>query len=239
MMDDISTAPEGSIILLHGCAHNPTGIDPTPDQWAKLAELCIAKKHFPWFDVAYQGFATGSLDTDAFAPRLFVEKGMEILVCQSYSKNLGLYGERVGAIVLVSHSQEAASRVLSNFKRIARAVYSNPPAHGARIAAEIVNDKELFAGWKKEMGEMAGRIVRMRTELRAALEARMPAKSWSFITSQIGMFSFTGLSPAQVDHMAAKWFVFMTRDGRISMAGLNSKSVDRLADAIVDSVTNC
>ena len=127
MKEDISKAPEGSVILLHGCAHNPTGIDPTPSQWAELAQICIEKKHLPWFDVAYQGFATGSLDTDAFAPRLFVEKGLEILVCQSYSKNLGLYGERVGAIVMVCETQDAANRVLSNLKRIARAVYSNPP----------------------------------------------------------------------------------------------------------------
>lgn len=167
--------------------------------------------------------------------RLFVEKGLEILVCQSYSKNLGLYGERVGAIVMVCENKDAASRVLSNFKRIARAVYSNPPTYGAKIAAEIVNDKDLFAEWKKEMGEMAGRISRVRGELRAALEARMPSKDWTFVTSQIGMFSFTGLNPSQVDNMTNKWFVFMTKDGRISLAGLNSKSVNRLADAIVDS----
>ena len=185
-----------------------------------------------------QGFATGSLDKDAFAPRLFVERGLEILVCQSYSKNLGLYGERTGAIVLVCHAKEVAERVLSSWKRIARAIYSNPPTHGARIAAEIVNDKDLFAQWKAEMEQMSGRINRMRGELKAALESRLPSKNWSFITSQIGMFSYTGLSPAQVDHMTNKWFVFMTKDGRISMAGLNSKSVDRLADAIVDSITN-
>ena len=235
MKEDISKAPEGSVILLHGCAHNPTGIDPTPSQWAELAQICIEKKHLPWFDVAYQGFATGSLDTDAFAPRLFVEKGLEILVCQSYSKNLGLYGERVGAIVMVCETQDAANRVLSNLKRIARAVYSNPPTFGARIAAEIVNDKALFAEWKSEMGEMAGRIARVREELKTALDARLPSKDWSFVTSQIGMFSFTGLNPAQVENMTNKWFVFMTKDGRISLAGLNSKSVNRLADAIVDS----
>jgi aspartate aminotransferase len=136
-----------------------------------------------------------------------------------------LYGERVGAVVMVCGDEDTASRVLSNLKRIARAIYS----------AGIVNDKELFAEWKKEMGEMAGRILRVRGELRSALEKRDPAKDWAFVTSQIGMFSFTGLNPAQVDNMINKWFVFMTKDGRISLAGLNSKSVNRLADAIVDS----
>ncbi|GAX73929.1 hypothetical protein CEUSTIGMA_g1379.t1 [Chlamydomonas eustigma] len=238
MMEDISAAPDGSIILLHGCAHNPTGIDPNPEQWSQIADLCIKKKHIPFFDVAYQGFATGSLDADAAAPRLFVDKGLEVMVSQSYSKNLGLYGERVGAMVMIVGSKDVAERVLSQLKRIARAMYSNPPTYGARIAAEIVNDADMFGEWKTEMAGMAGRINRVRGELRAALESKYPGKDWSFVTSQIGMFSFTGLSPAQVDNMTKKWHIYMTKDGRISLAGLNSAKVGYLADAMVDSFKN-
>lgn len=238
MTEDLKAAPNGSVVVLHGCAHNPTGIDPTPEQWEAIAELCIEKGHLPFFDVAYQGFATGDLDRDAFAPRLFVSKGMEIMVAQSYSKNLGLYGERVGALNVVVSDAETAKRVLSQLKRIARAMYSNPPTHGARIAAEVICDPELFAAWNVEMGEMAGRIATVRGALQQQLQDLYPAKDWGFITRQIGMFSFTGLNPQQVDNMTNKHFVFMTRDGRISLAGLNLAKCEYLANAIVDSVKN-
>lgn len=238
MMEDITAAPDGSIILLHGCAHNPTGIDPTPEQWQQIADLCKAKGHMPFFDVAYQGFATGDLDKDAFAPRLFVKNGLEIMVAQSYSKNLGLYGERVGALNVVLSDANAAKAVLSQLKRLARALWSNPPTHGARIAAEVVGDAGMFEQWKGEMALMAGRIAGVRGELQAALEKRCPDKDWSFITQQIGMFSFTGMTPQQVDNMTNKHAVFMTRDGRISLAGLSSSKVDYLADAMVESIRN-
>eukprot|EP00199_Chlamydomonas_sp_CCMP681_P000501 CAMPEP_0119108176 /NCGR_PEP_ID=MMETSP1180-20130426/13508_1 /TAXON_ID=3052 ORGANISM="Chlamydomonas cf sp, Strain CCMP681" /NCGR_SAMPLE_ID=MMETSP1180 /ASSEMBLY_ACC=CAM_ASM_000741 /LENGTH=431 /DNA_ID=CAMNT_0007093765 /DNA_START=35 /DNA_END=1330 /DNA_ORIENTATION=+ len=237
MTEDLSKAPDGSVVLLHGCAHNPTGVDPTPEQWKQIAELCIKKNHTPYFDIAYQGFATGDLDKDAFAPRLFVDMGLEVFVSQSYSKNLGLYGERVGATCTVCKDADSAKRVLSQMKRIARAIWSNPPLHGARIAAEVVNDPAMFEEWKTEMRGMAGRIARVRGELRAALEQKNPKKDWSFITKQIGMFSFTGLSPKQVENMTNKHFIFMTKDGRISLAGLNTAKVDYLATAIVDSFT--
>jgi aspartate aminotransferase len=238
MMADLEAAPDGTVVLLHGCAHNPTGVDPTREQWAAIADLCARKRHLPFFDVAYQGFATGDLDTDAYAPRLFVERGLETVVAQSYSKNLGLYGERVGALNFVLADADAAARVLSQLKRIARALWSNPPTHGARIAAEVVGDPAMFEEWKREMAMMAGRIAKVRGELQAALEARAPARDWSFITRQIGMFSYTGMTTAQVDNMTNKHAVFMTRDGRISLAGLSSAKVDYLADAIVDSFAN-
>ncbi|KAI8473711.1 MAG: aspartate aminotransferase [Monoraphidium minutum] len=239
MTADLEAAPNGSIILLHGCAHNPTGVDPTPEQWQAIADLCKRKGHLPFFDVAYQGFATGDLDKDAFAPRLFVDSGLEVVVAQSYSKNLGLYGERVGALNFVLNDAESSKRVLSQLKRIARALWSNPPTHGARIAAEVVGDAGMFEEWKAEMAGMAGRIAQVRGELRAALEKRMADKDWSFVTKQIGMFSYTGMSPQQVDNMTNKHAVYMTRDGRISLAGLSSAKVNYLADAIVDSVRNC
>ncbi|WIA08502.1 hypothetical protein OEZ85_007936 [Tetradesmus obliquus] len=238
MVEDLTAAPDGSIVLLHGCAHNPTGVDPTPQQWQEIADLCKAKGHMPFFDVAYQGFATGDLDKDAFAPRLFVDNGLEVMVAQSYSKNLGLYGERVGALNVVLSDADAAKSVLSQLKRLARAIWSNPPTHGARIAAEVVGDADMFELWKSEMAGMAGRIAKVRGELQAALESRCPDRDWSFITKQIGMFSFTGMTPQQVDNMTNKHAVFMTRDGRISLAGLSSSKVAYLADAIVDSVRN-
>ena len=140
-MADLSAAPEGSVIVLHGCAHNPTGVDPTLAQWSVIADLCIARRFVPFFDVAYQGFATGDLEGDAAAPRLFASRGMELFVAQSYSKNLGLYAERIGALNLLSAGVPEAGRALSQLKRIARAQYSNPPVHGARLVAEIVGDR--------------------------------------------------------------------------------------------------
>lgn len=222
-----------------GCAHNPTGVDPTHDQWAAIADVCERKKHLPFFDVAYQGFASGSLDVDAWAPRYFAhDRGLEILVAQSYSKNLGLYAERVGALNFVLADAGAATRALSQAKRIARAIISNPPVHGARIAAAVVDDPKLFARWNEEMGEMAGRIAKVRSELKKELDAACPSRDWSHVTRQIGMFSFTGLTPAQVDRMTAQHHVYMTRDGRISLAGLPSAKCKYLAAAIADSVAN-
>ncbi|KAJ9167681.1 hypothetical protein P3X46_019295 [Hevea brasiliensis] len=239
MIADLKAAPEGSFILLHGCAHNPTGIDPTPEQWEKIADVIQEKNHIPFFDVAYQGFASGSLDADAASVRLFAARGMELLVAQSYSKNLGLYAERIGAINVICSSVDAAARVKSQLKRLARPMYSNPPVHGARIVANVVGDPTLFDEWKAEMDMMAGRIKGVRQKLFDSLSAKdKSGKDWSFILKQIGMFSFTGLNKAQSENMTNKWHVYMTKDGRISLAGLNLAKCEYLADAIVDSYHN-
>ncbi|KAK9805264.1 hypothetical protein WJX72_009822 [[Myrmecia] bisecta] len=238
MVKDIREAPEGSVIVLHGCAHNPTGVDPTKDQWKQMADLCIEKNHLPFFDVAYQGFASGSLDEDAYAPRYFASRGIEIMIAQSYSKNLGLYGERVGALNFVLSDKETATRVLSQLKRIARALYSNPPVHGARIVAEVVGNPDMFEEWKEEMQGMAGRIKTVRQELHDHLKEIHPERDWSFILRQIGMFSFTGLTPKQVENMTNKHHIYMTKDGRISLAGLSSAKAGYLAKAMDDSVRN-
>ncbi|XP_047342143.1 aspartate aminotransferase, chloroplastic [Impatiens glandulifera] len=239
MVSDIKSAPEGSFILLHGCAHNPTGIDPTPEQWNKIADVIEEKGHIPFFDVAYQGFASGSLDADASSVRSFAARGLELFVAQSYSKNLGLYAERIGAINVVCSSSDAAVRVKSQLKRIARPMYSNPPVHGARIVANVVGDPTLFNEWKEEMELMAGRIKNVRKELYDSLCAKdKSGKDWSFILKQIGMFSFTGLNKAQSDNMTDKWHIYMTKDGRLSLAGLSSAKCEYLADAIIDSYHN-
>lgn len=239
MCEDLSGAPSGSVVLLHGCAHNPTGIDPTKEQWKKICEICQSKGLLPFFDVAYQGFATGSLEEDAYAPRFFAEQGMEFIVAQSYSKNLGLYAERIGGLNFVVNSSDVAKRVLSQLKKLARPMYSNPPVHGARIVSEVVSDPAMFKAWKGEMEEMAGRIKSVRKVLYDHLVKLMPEKDWSFVTSQIGMFSFTGLNPAQVENMTGKHHIYMTKDGRISLAGLPSSKAEYLANAIVDSFKNC
>ena len=192
----------------------------------------------PFFDVAYQGFASGDLETDAASVRLFAERGIEFFCAQSYSKNLGLYAERIGAINAVLSDSEYATKTLSQLNRIARAMYSNPPVHGARIASTVINDESLFARWNEEMREMAGRIKAVRKTLYGELVALNPDKDWSFVTSQIGMFSFTGLSEKQVLNMTDKHAIYMTKDGRISLAGLSQEMCAYLANAIDDSFKN-
>ncbi|KAH9798912.1 Aspartate aminotransferase [Citrus sinensis] len=230
MIADIK-APGGSFILLHGCAHNPTGIDPTPEQWEKIADVIQEKNHIPFFDVAYQGFASGSLDNDASSVRLFATRGMELLVAQSYSK-------KPWSLCRKDWSNECCL-VKSQLKRLARPMYSNPPVHGARIVANVVGNPALFDEWKAEMEMMAGRIKNVRQKLFDSLSAKdKSGKDWSFILRQIGMFSFTGLNKAQSDNMTNKWHVYMTKDGRISLAGLSLAKCEYLADAIIDSYHN-
>eukprot|EP00245_Coleochaete_scutata_P001620 TRINITY_DN11_c0_g1_i1.p1 TRINITY_DN11_c0_g1~~TRINITY_DN11_c0_g1_i1.p1 ORF type:complete len:489 (+),score=93.14 TRINITY_DN11_c0_g1_i1:132-1598(+) len=239
MIEDIKAAPKGSVILLHGCAHNPTGIDPTPEQWEIIADVIVEKGHVSFFDVAYQGFASGDLNQDASSVRRFVQRGMEMFVAQSYSKNLGLYAERIGAINVITSAPDVATRVKSQLKRLARPIWSNPPVHGARIVADVVGDAALFEEWNGEMQEMAGRIKKVRKELYDFLSSKdKSGKDWSFVLSQIGMFSFTGLNPAQVENMTSKHHIYMTKDGRISLAGLSSAKAEYLADAIIDSFYN-
>lgn len=237
MCEDLKSAPDGSVILLHACAHNPTGVDPTKEQWATIRAIIRSKGHLPFFDSAYQGFASGSLDEDAFAVRLFVEDGGECVISQSYAKNLGLYGERVGALSIVCSCPSVISRVESQLKLVIRPMYSNPPAYGARIVAAILSDRQLFQEWTVELSGMAHRIIRMRQELYDALQARGTPGDWTHILKQIGMFTFTGLSKAQVAMMTRDFHIYMTSDGRISMAGLNSRTVPHLADAIHAAVT--
>jgi len=232
----LSEAPEHSIVLLHACAHNPTGVDPTPAQWREIAELMAAKKHFPFFDCAYQGFASGDLDRDAGAIRFFIEQGFELVIAQSFAKNLGLYGERAGAFHFVAApSNEATSitsRVASQLAILQRSEISNPPIYGARIAATVLNDTALFAEWKENLKTMSGRVITMRKVLREKLEELGTPGTWNHITDQIGMFSFTGLSEKQVLQLRDEFHIYMTKNGRISMAGLNTKNVEYFAKAV-------
>lgn len=225
LLDDLSSIPKKSMVLLHACAHNPTGVDPTPDQWKMIAEVMKKNELFPFFDMAYQGFASGDADKDAFALRYFVEQDFELVLAQSFAKNMGLYGERVGAFSLVTASPEEKKRVDSQIKIVVRPLYSNPPVHGARIASEIMGDEKLNAQWLGEVKGMADRIIAMRSLLRENLEKLGSSRSWTHITSQIGMFCYSGLTPEQVDDLRFKHSVYLTRDGRISMAGVTTKNV--------------
>jgi len=239
MISALTSAPEGSIILLHACAHNPTGVDPTREQWMQIAKVMRKNKLFPFFDCAYQGFASGSLAQDGWAINHFVEQGFELMIAQSYAKNFGLYGERAGCFHFVAapsaSAQDEVARVGSQLAILQRSEISNPPAYGARIASLVLNDPKLFAQWEEDLRTMSGRIIEMRKALRDKLEGMGTPGTWSHITDQIGMFSFTGLSEQQVQRLREQFHVYMTKNGRISMAGLNTNNVDYFAKA-VDSV---
>lgn len=236
MKKALADAPEQSIVLLHVCAHNPTGVDPTQDQWAEIADLLAKKRHFPFFDCAYQGFASGSLSKDNAAVRLFTERGFEFLVCQSFAKNFGLYGERAGCFHFVTgpstDADKTISRIASQLAILQRSEISNPPLYGARIVSTVLNDAALFKEWEENLTEMSGRIITMRKTLRSKLEELGTPGTWNHITDQIGMFSFTGLSESQVLKLREDAHVYMTKNGRISMAGLNTRNVDYFAKAV-------
>lgn len=232
LTQDLAAVPEKSIILLHACAHNPTGVDPEPEQWKILSEVVKQKKLFPFFDMAYQGFASGDLEKDSAAVRLFIKDGHHIALAQSYAKNMGLYGERVGAFTLLTASKEESAKVMSQLKILIRPMYSNPPINGARIVNEILGDAELKKEWLKDVKGMADRIISVRTQLRDNLEKNGSSRNWTHITNQIGMFCYTGLKAPEVEKLTKEHSVYLTKDGRISMAGVTSKNVEYLAHAI-------
>lgn len=185
MIADLKAAPAKSIVLLHACAHNPTGIDPTPEQWKEISQVVKEKEHYPFFDMAYQGFASGNADKDAFPIRQFISDGHGLVLCQSFAKNMGLYGERVGAFSVVCDSAEEKKRVDSQIKILIRPFYSNPPIHGARIASEILNDPALNKQWLGEVKGMADRIIEMRALLKKHLEELGSKHNWDHITQQV------------------------------------------------------
>jgi len=241
MLGRLREAPEGSIVLLHACAHNPTGVDPTKDEWKQIAEVMKEKKLFPFFDTAYQGFASGDLAHDAWAIRYFVEQGFELVVAESFAKNFGLYGERAGCFHFVGapapNAAEITKKVASQLAILQRSEISNPPAYGAKIASLCLNDPTLFAEWEDNLRTMSGRIIEMRKALYDKLVELKTPGDWTHIINQIGMFSFTGLTPAQVDKMIGEHHIYLTKNGRISMAGLNTKNIQYVAEAIHKVVT--
>ncbi|XP_074618232.1 aspartate aminotransferase, mitochondrial-like [Acropora palmata] len=231
-VEDILKIPENSVIVLHACAHNPTGVDPKEEEWKELSQVIKDRKLFPYFDMAYQGFASGDTDKDAWALRYFLQQGHNVMVAQSFAKNMGLYGERVGMVTVTCKSKEEAERVLSQIKILIRPMYSNPPIHGARVAGIVLSDPELRPQWEKEVKGMADRIISMRQQLVDNLKEEGSSHNWSHITDQIGMFCFTGLKPDQVERLTKEFSIYLTKDGRISIAGVSTGNVGYLAHAI-------
>jgi len=233
MKEDLNSAANGSIVLLHACAHNPTGVDPSQEQWKEISHIVKKKGMLPLFDMAYQGFASGDLDRDAWAVRHFIEDGHDgLVVTQSFAKNMGLYGERVGAVSFICANDKEAANVDSQVKIVVRPMYSNPPVYGARLASIVMNDATLNAQWRDDLKVMSGRISAMRKALVEGLKREGSTRNWSHITSQIGMFCFTGLTPEQCDKLTKEFHVYLTRNGRISIAGVTPKNVEYLAKAI-------
>nr|XP_002126101.1 aspartate aminotransferase, mitochondrial [Ciona intestinalis] len=231
-MEDLNKIPENSIVLFHACAHNPTGVDPKPENWKEMSSICKKRNLLPFFDMAYQGFASGDINKDASAMRLFVAEGHNVILAQSFAKNMGLYGERAGAFTVVCADQEEAARVESQIKILIRPMYSNPPCNGARIASTVLTTPELREQWLVEVKGMADRIISMRQQLVDNLKKEGSTRDWSHITDQIGMFCYTGLNPDQVGDLTKNHSVYLTKDGRISVAGVASGNVGYLAHAI-------
>lgn len=231
-LEDLNKIPEGHVIMLQACAHNPTGVDPSKDQWKEILQVVKKRKLFPFLDNAYQGFASGDIDRDAYAVRLFADAGVEFVVSQSYSKNMGLYGERVGALTFVVNDKEDLARIMSQLKVLIRRMYSNPPRYGAHVAAKVLNQPDLRALWLKEVKSMADRIIKMRSDLVTNLKKEGSSHNWQHITDQIGMFCYTGLNEEQVAKLTKEYSVYLTKDGRISVAGVSSTNNAYLANAL-------
>ncbi|XP_052098438.1 aspartate aminotransferase, cytoplasmic-like [Mytilus californianus] len=238
MLEDLNNAPERSVVILHGVAHNPTGVDPTKDQWVEIIKTCQAKNIFILVDIAYQGFATGDLDADAHLPRYLDRNNIEFMAAQSFSKNFGLYNERTGNLVVVCANSELKAKIRSQMELIIRTTWSNPPNHGARIVTTVLNNPANCAEWKEHIKEMASRIKQMRQMLHAKLKALGTPGNWDHIIQQIGMFSFTGLSPKQVEVMINKYHIYLLKEGgRINMCALTTSNIDYVAKSIHSVVT--
>ncbi len=229
---DISNMSPGSTIMLHGSCHNPTGIDPTQEQWQELSRLIKHHRIIPFFDIAYQGFI-GTLDEDARAIRYFASQGHEMLVAYSYSKSCALYGERMGALTVLAQHEEAARKIGSQIKQIVRSIYSTPPLHGMQVINEIMHAPALKKEWLEELVQMRDRIKEMRRCLIDGLERGNSQKDWSFLKRQNGFFSFCGLNPEQVHRLLKDYGIYMLSNSRINVAGLNKNNMDYVIEALL------
>jgi aromatic-amino-acid transaminase len=231
MMGTLESMPSGSVVLLHACCHNPTGADLTDDQWSEVISVVNERGLVPFLDMAYQGFADG-IDADGRAVRRFAEAGGPVLVSNSFSKSFSLYGERVGAFSFVGSSEDEAGRVLSQLKRVVRTNYSNPPLHGAQIVATVLGDADLNRKWEEDLAAMRVRIREMRHLLVDKLHAKQPARNFDFVIRQNGMFSYSGLTQQQVERLRNEFSVYAVDTGRICVAALNTRNIDRVVEAI-------
>ena len=231
MCESVKTIPKGDVILLHGCCHNPTGIDPTPEQWAQLGDLLAAQGVLPLVDFAYQGLADG-IEQDRAGLLELTKKVKQMLICSSFSKNFGLYRERTGALTVVGDTAEQAGTVMSQVKLRIRYNYSNPPSHGGQVVATVLSDKDLKTQWIEEVAEIRTRINEMRHLFVNTLKEKGVTQDFSSIIEQRGMFSFSGLTKEQVDRLREEYSIYIVGSGRINVAGMTPDNMDRLCDAI-------
>ena len=233
LLQTLQGLPAKSVVLLHACCHNPTGVDLTAAQWDALIPVLRERGLIAFLDIAYQGFGDGMVE-DAYAIRALADAGLSFFVANSFSKSLSVYGERCGALSVVCPDKAQAELVLGQLKFTVRRNYSNPPLHGGQLVATILNDPALFKQWGEELDAMRVRIRQMREQLHAIVSAKVPGRDFSYFLTQRGMFSYTGLSPAQVDRLREEFGVYLVRSGRICVAGLNSRNVERTAQAMAE-----
>ena len=222
--------PARSIVLMHACCHNPTGVDLSHDQWRALVPVIRERELLPFLDLAYQGYGDG-IEEDAFAPRLLADEKLSFLIANSFSKSMSLYGERCGALSVICPDADQAARVLGQMKFMIRRNYSNPPMHGGQVVAKVLTDPALRAMWEAEVAEMRERIQAMRRQLHAVLVAKLPGRNFDYFLTQRGMFSYTGLSAEQADRLKDEFGVYILRSGRMCVAGLNTRNVEATAEA--------
>ena len=231
MLATLDKLPARSVVLLHACCHNPTGVDLTRAQWDELIPLLKRRNLIPYLDLAYQGFGDG-IDEDAYAIRAIAAAGLSAFVANSFSKSMSVYGERAGALSVVCPDAAQAERVLGQLKFTVRRNYSSPPIHGGQIVARVLTDPELRPLWEGELAAMRTRMLAMRRQLHAVLSAKLPGRDFGYFLSQRGMFSYTGLSAAQVDRLREEFAVYLIRSGRLCVAGLNTGNVEATARAM-------
>jgi len=231
LLEDLKALPARSVVVLHACCHNPTGVDLGTDDWLSILDVLKEREHVPFLDIAYQGFGDG-IEEDAAAVRLFAKSGLTFFVSSSFSKSFSLYGERVGALSIVTESKEQAAKVLSQVKRVIRTNYSNPPTHGATVVASVLNSPELRALWEEELGEMRSRIRDMRVAMVEQLAALGAKRDFSFVAQQRGMFSYSGLTAEQVERLKSEFGIYAVSTGRICVAALNKSNLNAVTQAI-------
>jgi aromatic-amino-acid transaminase len=231
MLAGLKTLPADSVVVLHACCHNPTGVDPTPEQWRQIATVVKERGLVPFLDIAYQGFGAG-LYEDAAVVRLFADMDMTVFVSSSFSKSFSLYGERVGALTVIAGSKDETTRVLSQLKRVIRTNYSTPPTHGGTVVSTVLNTPELFALWEQELTGMRDRIRLMRRQLVEKIKQNGATQDFSFVLTQRGMFSYSGLTAPQVERLREEHAIYAISSGRICVAALNSGNIDAAAKGI-------
>ena len=236
MMGALDRVPAGSIVVLHACCHNPTGVDLTPEDWGRVLDLVRSRSHIPFLDLAYQGFGE-SLEADSEVVRRFAVTPGALFISSSFSKSFSLYGERVGALSIVAADRDEAARVLSQVKRFVRGNYSSPPSYGGQVVATVLNSPDLAALWARELGTMRERIRLLRRTLAARLARHVPSADFRFIVEQRGMFSYSGLNREQVGRLRSEFSVYAIDSGRVCVAALNSRNMDYVADAIAKVIS--